>query len=77
VREFVNRARAANCLRSAMKVKEPFFLCFSLLWIAATFLPGEFRRRNGTPYEKQIMARTGFLAIGIGLLVLWYSLPQQ
>jgi hypothetical protein len=60
-----------------MKVKEPFLLCFSLLWIAATFLPGKLRRRNGTPYEKQTMARAGFLAIGIALLVLWYSLPQQ
>jgi hypothetical protein len=60
-----------------MKIKEPFLLCFSLLLVAASFLPGELRRRNGKPYENQMRTRVACFAIGVALVVLWYSLPRR
>jgi hypothetical protein len=58
-----------------MKVKEPFLLCFSLLWIVGTLLPRKlYRGKSGIPYENQLLARVAFVAIGRAMLVLWYSL---
>ncbi len=61
-----------------MKIKEPFLLCFAMLWIAGTLLPRKlYRGRSGVPYENQQVARIAFLAISIAMLVLWYSLAPK
>jgi len=57
-----------------MKIKEPFMLIFSLLWIAIWFFPEEFYgRRNGQPYDDLRVRRIAFVGIGVASLVLWYS----
>jgi succinate-acetate transporter protein len=64
-------------LNALMKIKEPFLLIFSLLWLAFCLLPaGFFRRRNGEPYDDLLFRRIAFAGIGIAMLVLWYSLPK-
>ncbi|PYX27255.1 MAG: hypothetical protein DMG80_19100 [Acidobacteria bacterium] len=61
-----------------MKVKEPFLLCFSLLWIAGALLPRTlYRGKGGRRFENQLLARLAFVAIGVAMLVLWYSLPAH
>jgi hypothetical protein len=63
---------------SGVKIKEPFLLFFSIIWILGALLPRQlYRRRSGIPYENQRLARAAFLAIGVALLVLWYSLPGK
>ncbi|OLE57218.1 MAG: hypothetical protein AUG13_05100 [Chloroflexi bacterium 13_1_20CM_2_59_7] len=61
-----------------VRVKEPFLLIFSLLWIAGAVLPKKlYRKSSGKPFERQLLARIGFLAIGLSLLLLWYSLRSN
>jgi len=61
-----------------MRIKEPFLLTFSVLWIVAAILPKKInRRRSGVPYENQALARAGLVAIGLAMLVLCYSLPSR
>jgi succinate-acetate transporter protein len=65
-------------LDGLMKIKEPFLLIFSLLWIAFLLLPASFyRRRNGEPYDDLLIRRIAFAGIGIALLVAWYALPPK
>jgi hypothetical protein len=60
-----------------MKIKEPFMLIFSLLFIAFGFLPSSFyQKRNGERYDDLLFRRIGIAGIGIATLVLWYSLPR-
>lgn len=61
-----------------MRIKEPFLLVFAILWILAFLLPKTlYRNRSGKPFENQLVARIAFLAIGLALLLLWYSLPSH
>jgi hypothetical protein len=61
-----------------MKIKEPFLLAFAILWILGASLPKTlYRSRGGKPFENQLVARLAFAAIGLALLVLWYSLPPN
>jgi hypothetical protein len=61
-----------------MKIKEPFLLVFAILWIADFLLPKTlYRKGSGKPFENQLVARIAFLAIGLVLLLLWYSLPPN
>lgn len=56
-----------------MKIKEPFLLIFSLVWIAFCFLPKEFYSRcDGQPYDDLLFRRIGFAGIGGASLLLWY-----
>lgn len=60
-----------------MKIKEPFMLIFSLVFIAFGFLPSNFyQKRNGERYDDLLFRRIGIAGIGIATFVLWYSLPQ-
>ena len=59
-----------------MKIKEPFLPAFSVLWILGTILPKKINRgRSGLSYENQAVGRAGIIAIGLAMLLLWYSLP--
>jgi hypothetical protein len=61
-----------------MKMKEPFLLIFSLLWIAFCFMPAEFyRRRNGEPYDDLLFRRIAFPGVGLALLLAWYAKPSK
>jgi hypothetical protein len=61
-----------------MKIKEPFLLVFAILWIAGFLLPKTlYRKGSRKPFENQLVARIVFLAIGLALLLLWYSLPPN
>jgi hypothetical protein len=61
-----------------MRIKEPFLLAFAILWILGALLPKPlYRSRSGKPFENQLLARIAFTAIGLALLLLWYSLPPK
>jgi hypothetical protein len=60
-----------------MKIKEPFLLVGSLLWIAFGFLPASFyQRRNGEPYDDLLFRRIAIAGIGVALL-LGYAMPPK
>jgi len=59
-----------------VKIKEPFLLIFAVLWILGFLLPKTlYRKGTGKPFENQLVARIAFVAIGLAILLLWYSLP--
>jgi len=59
-----------------VKIKEPFLLIFAVLWILGFLLPKTlYRKGAGKPFENQLVARIAFVAIGLAMLLLWYSLP--
>jgi len=60
-----------------MRIKEPFLLIFSVIWILIALVPRKLYRRSGKPFENQRIARVAFTSIGLALLVLWYSLPPK
>ncbi|PYV58175.1 MAG: hypothetical protein DMG90_03120 [Acidobacteria bacterium] len=61
-----------------MRIKEPYLLAFSVLWLLASVLPKKINRgRSGIPYENQTVARAGMIGIGLAMLLLWYSLPAH
>ena len=56
-------------------MKEPFLLVFALLWIAFPLLPIRwYRKRTREPAKDHLARRATMIAIGLALLVLWYSL---
>jgi hypothetical protein len=61
-----------------MRIKEPFLLTFSVLFILFGMLPKNFyQKRDGTPFQNLGMARIACVAIGLAQLLLWYSLPSN
>jgi hypothetical protein len=61
-----------------MKIKEPFLLIFSLLFIVFSFLPADFyRRRNGESYDDLLFRRIACAGIGLALLLAWYAMPSK
>jgi hypothetical protein len=61
-----------------MRIKEPFLLGFAILLILGALLPKTlYRNRNGKPFENLLEGRIAFVAIGLALLLLWYSLPPK
>ncbi len=57
-------------------MKEPFLLTFATAWTVVPWLVKTINRgRSGIPYENQLAAKLGISAIGVALLILWYSLP--
>jgi hypothetical protein len=61
-----------------MRIKEPFLLIGATLWILGFLLPKTlYRGRTGKPFQNQLMTRIGFVAIGLALLLLWFSLPSN
>ena len=61
-----------------MRVKEPFLLVFAILWLLGFLIPKTlYRKGTGKPFENQPAARVAFAAIGLALLLLWYSLQSN
>jgi hypothetical protein len=61
-----------------VSIKEPFLLAFAILWMLGALLPKTlYRNRADKPFENQLMARMAFAAIGLALLLLWYSLRAK
>jgi hypothetical protein len=56
-------------------LKEPFLLVFALLWLAFPLLPITwYPKPTGEPAEDHMARRAALIAIGLAMLVLWYSL---
>jgi len=56
-------------------MKEPFLFFFAVAWTVFPWLPKTFYRgRGGQWWKNQLQARVAFSAIGVAMLVLWYSL---
>jgi hypothetical protein len=58
-------------------IKEPFLLICAAAPIVIALLPITLQRKGGRPFENQIAARIAFAAIGLALLLLWFSLPSK
>jgi hypothetical protein len=58
-------------------IKEPFLLICALVPIVMALVPMPLQRKGGRPFENQLAARIAFAAIGLALLLLWYSLPSK
>jgi hypothetical protein len=56
-----------------VKIKEPFLLIFSILWILFFLAPIPIRSKT-TKAPATLWQRILFLAIGAASLLLWYSL---
>ena len=51
---------------------------FLLTWTVFPWLPKTlYHGKTDEPWKNQFRARLGFSAIGVALLVLWYSLPYN
>ena len=61
-----------------MTIKEPFLLGFGMVFILGSLLPKTVhRKRNGQPFKNLLVGRVAFVASGLALLMLWYSLPPK
>jgi hypothetical protein len=49
----------------------------ALLWTVGSLIANPLQRKGGRPYENQRVAKIAFVAIGLALLLLWFSLPSK
>jgi len=72
------RKQGSKQVENRVTIKEPFLLGFAIVLILGSLLPKTvYRKRNGKPYENLLGGRIAFLAIGLALLMLWYSMPPK